>query len=219
MPRGIPSATVSRLVTYLRILGQLEQDQIGRTSSDQLAGEAQVSAFQVRKDLAYFGSFGRRGSGYEVASLRRELRRILGLNRAWNVAIVGMGRLGQALADYPQLDQYDFKLVAGFDIDPAKVGQVAGGLRIHHLDELDRLVNELAVDIAFLTVPVEAAQAAADGIARAGIAGILNFVPTVINVPAGVRVEPVDFLAGLKRLAFFLTTLALPEEAAAGTAA
>ena len=219
MPKGIPSATVSRLVTYLRILVQLEREQTPRTSSEQLAAEAQVSAFQVRKDLAYFGSFGRRGSGYDVASLRRELRRILGLDRPWNVAIVGMGRLGQALADYPQFDQYDFKLVAGFDIDEVKIGVRDGGLAVHHLDDLDRLVGELSLDIAFLTVPVEAAQAAADGIVKAGFQGILNFVPTVINVPAHVRVESADFLAGLKRLAFFLTAEPLMEGAIQETAA
>jgi len=101
----IPTATISRLVTYLRILTTLENQGIKNTSSDQLAEEAQVSAFQVRKDLAYFGRFGTRGAGYTVPTLRRELRRILGLNRPWNVAIVGMGRLVQAVADYPYVDQ------------------------------------------------------------------------------------------------------------------
>src|SRR5690606_15188346 len=107
-----------------------------RASSDHLASVANVSAFQVRKDLAYFGSFGTRGSGYTVTTLKNELRRILGLTRPWHVIIVGMGRLGQALAAYPQLDQYDFKLVAGVDVDAAKVGSRIGDLVIHHLDDL-----------------------------------------------------------------------------------
>ncbi len=204
MPKGIPSATVSRLVTYLRILAQLKQTGINRTSSEHLAAEGQVSAFQVRKDLAYFGTFGTRGSGYEVAGLLKELRGILGLDRRWNVAIVGMGRLGQALADYPQFGDYGFELVAGFDVDAAKVGGVSGALAIHHLDDLPRLASELEVDMAFLTVPAAAAQAAADAIVAAGIGGILNFVPQVINVPAQVRIETADFLAGMKRLAYFL---------------
>lgn len=206
MSRGIPSATVSRLVTYLRVLTDLESEGIGRTSSDHLAAEANVSAFQVRKDLAYFGSFGTRGSGYNVTTLKRELRRILGLTRQWKVIIVGMGRLGQALAAYPQLDQYDFKLVAGVDVDRSKVGRRIGDLSVYHLDDLGDLLAAERVDIAFLAVPVEAAQAATDALVEAGVPGILNFAPTVVSVPPTVRVEAVDFLAGLKRLAYFLHT-------------
>lgn len=204
MPKGIPSATVSRLVTYLRILDQLKHGGALRTSSEHLAAEAKVSAFQVRKDLAYFGSFGTRGSGYEVAGLLTELRRILGLDRGWNVAIVGMGRLGQALADYPQYGYYEFTLVAGFDVDPDKVGRRSGNLDVHHLDDLPKLAEALEVDMVFLTVPVSAAQAAADAIVAAGIEGVLNFVPTVINVPDNVKVETADFLAGMKRLAYYI---------------
>ncbi len=202
--RNIPTATVSRLVTYLRILTDLDDAEVKRTSSDVLAEEAQVSAFQVRKDLAYFGRFGTRGAGYSVPTLRRELRRILGLTRPWNVAIMGMGRLGQALADYPNFDQYDFLLKASFDTDPSKVGQHVGGVDVYAVDELEERVKASSIDIAFLTVPAQVAQQAADRLVAAGIRGILNFAPTVINVPAGVFIEPVDFLAGLKRLAFYL---------------
>lgn len=204
MPKGIPSATVSRLVTYLRVLDQLNKAGELRTSSEHLAAEARVSAFQVRKDLAYFGSFGTRGSGYEVDGLLKEIRRILGLDRRWNVVIVGMGRLGQALADYPQYRDYDFSLVAGFDVDHAKVGRKSGAIDVHHLDDLPRVAAEAGVDMAFLTVPAPAAQAAADAIVAAGIEGVLNFVPAVINVPDRVKVETADFLVGMKRLAYFL---------------
>lgn len=202
--RSIPTAAVSRLVTYLRILTDLDEAEIKRTSSDVLAEEAQVSAFQVRKDLAYFGRFGTRGAGYSVPTLRRELRRILGLTRPWNVAIMGMGRLGQALADYPNFDQYDFLLKASFDSDPVKVGRHFGGVDVYPLAELDERVAASSIDIAFLTVPAHAAQKAAERLVGAGIRGILNFAPTVINVPSGVVVEPVDFVAGLKRLAYYL---------------
>ena len=204
MKTNIPTATVSRLVTYLRILTDLEEGEVKRTSSDLLAEEAQVSAFQVRKDLAYFGRFGTRGAGYSVPTLRRELRRILGLTRPWNVAIMGMGRLGQALADYPNFDQYDFILEASFDTDAAKVGRHVGGVDVYPVEELDARVAERSIDIAFLTVPAHAAQGAADRLVAAGVRGILNFAPTVITVPAGVFVEPVDFVAGLKRLAYYL---------------
>lgn len=210
----IPTATISRLVTYLRILSAFEDAGIRNTSSEQLADEAQVSAFQVRKDLAYFGRFGTRGAGYTVPTLRRELRRILGLTRAWNVAIVGMGRLGQAIAHYPNLEQYDFMLKAAFDVRPDLIGQDVAGLEVQHLDDLAATVKAKGVDIGFITVPQEAAQETADALVAAGIRGILNFAPQVISVPKDIHVEPVDFLAGLKRLSFYIMNPGLKEELA-----
>lgn len=212
---SVPSATVGRLVTYLRLLTEMEQDGVRQTSSDELAARSHVSAFQVRKDLAYFGRFGTRGAGYTVATLRRELRRILGLTRPWNVAIMGMGRLGQALADYPSFDQYDFRLCAAFDADPAKVGLAVGPLTVEAVSALPARVVELGIDLAFLTVPATAAQVAADALVAAGVRGILNFAPAVIDVPDHVRVEPVDFLAGLKRLSYHVVAA---EAATAGVA-
>lgn len=210
----IPTATISRLVTYLRVLSRLEKEGVKKTSSDHLADEAHVSAFQVRKDLAYFGRFGTRGTGYTVMTLRRELQRILGLTRPWNVAILGMGRLGEALADYPDFDRYDFVLKVGIDIDPDKIGSEIGGIRVHHPDDLPALVKEKGIDIAFLAVPQSSAQAAADAAVDAGVKGILNFAPAVIDVPSEVHVEPVDFLAGLKRLSFYIQNPQLKEELA-----
>lgn len=201
---GVPSATVGRLVTYLRLLTEIEAEGTRTTSSDELASRAHVSAFQVRKDLAYFGRFGTRGAGYTVATLRRELRRILGLTRPWTVAIVGMGRLGQALADYPNFDLYDFQLRGAFDADPAKVGLHVGGLVIEPVAALGERVAELGVDMAFLTVPASSAQVAADALVAAGVRGILNFAPAVLDVPDTVHVEPIDFLAGLKRLSYHM---------------
>jgi redox-sensing transcriptional repressor len=204
---SIPTATISRLVTYLRILTNLERSGINRTSSDHLAEEAQVSAFQVRKDLAYFGRFGTRGMGYTVLTLRRELQRILGLNRRWSVVIIGMGRLGQALANYrgyTESNLYDFDIKGLIDVDPDKVGMSVHGLAVQHLNDLEGLVRAAAVDMGFITVPVEKAQEAADALTAAGVKGILNFAPTVLEVPDDVAVEQVDFLAGMKRLAFYI---------------
>ncbi len=212
--RDIPSATVGRLITYLRVLNGLEARGVVRVSSDLLAEEAQVSAFQVRKDLAYFGTFGTRGTGYTVSSLRGELKRILGLTRPWRVAIVGMGRLGQALAHYPGLSEYDFELAAAFDVDERKVGRTHGSVVVRHMREFDAAVRELDLEIVLLTVPVEAAQAAVDAVVSGGVRGILNFAPTVVSVPPGVHVEAVDFLAALKRVSYFLHEAAMPAEEA-----
>ncbi|MFC4455735.1 redox-sensing transcriptional repressor Rex [Deinococcus sonorensis] len=235
MNSGIPTAAISRLVTYLRILEQLEaQDQL-KTSSTDLAERAQVSAFQVRKDLAYFGRFGTRGMGYTVPVLKRELIRVLGLNRNWNVVIVGMGRLGQAIANYPGASDYQFSYVGLFDVKPELIGQQVRGLEVGHVQDLRAFVRERAeadawaaahrvtqhvrktVDLGFLAVPPEHAQAAAEQLVAAGIRGILNFAPVVIQprtTGSGeasdvadewrqVTIENVDFLAGMKRLAFY----------------
>ncbi|MBZ9753126.1 redox-sensing transcriptional repressor Rex [Deinococcus sp. HMF7604] len=214
----IPTAAISRLVTYLRILESLELQDVSRTSSNDLAERAGVTAFQVRKDLAYFGRFGTRGMGYTVPILKRELVRVLGLNRSWNVVIVGMGRLGQAIANYPGASDYQFQYVGLFDVHPDLVGQQVRGLKVDHIDTLSEFTRLNAVDMGFLAVPPERAQDAAQALADAGVKGILNFAPTVIQPRAaeragqqeisdewrGVIVENVDFLAGMKRLAFYI---------------
>ena len=210
----VPSATISRLVTYLRVLGELETQGVKKTSSDHLADQANVSAFQVRKDLAYFGRFGTRGAGYIVPTLRRELRRILGLTRPWSAVLMGTGRLGHAIAHYPNFHDYDFSLKACFDINPDKIGNKVASYTIFHPDELPRVVLEKGIDIGIIATPQDTAQDAADALADAGIKGILNFAPTVLNVPAEVHVENVDFLAGLKRLSFYILNPQLREELA-----
>ncbi|WP_291429712.1 redox-sensing transcriptional repressor Rex [Deinococcus sp.] len=214
----IPTAAISRLVTYLRILEQLETQDISRTSSSDLAERAGVSAFQVRKDLAYFGRFGTRGMGYTVPILKRELVRVLGLNQTWNVVIVGVGRLGQAIANYPGASDYQFQYVGLFDVNPALVGQQVRSLPVQHTDELREFTRHNTVDMGFLAVPPEHAQDAAQALADAGIKGILNFAPVVIQPRTlergglqeishewrGLIVENIDFLAGMKRLAFYI---------------
>ncbi|WP_027882382.1 redox-sensing transcriptional repressor Rex [Meiothermus rufus] len=207
----VPSAAISRLVTYLRILEDLEARGINRTSSEQLAEEAQVTAFQVRKDLSYFGSYGTRGVGYTVQVLRRELRQILGLNRRWGLCIVGMGRLGQAIADYPGFSEI-FELRGLFDHDPAKLGLTFHGLAVESMENLPRAVAERRIEFGLLAVPADSAQAVANRLVESGIKGILNFAPIVLEVPKEVAVENVDFLAGLSRLSFFVLNPKLREE-------
>ena len=226
---GIPTATISRLVTYLRILEGLEAQEVSRTSSSDLAERAGVTAFQVRKDLAYFGRFGTRGMGYTVPILKRELMRVLGLNQTWNVVIVGVGRLGQAIANYPGASDYQFQYVGLFDVNPELVGTQVRGLPVRHVEALRDFTRTTRVDMGFLAVPPERAQDAAQSLADAGVRGILNFAPTVIQPRTlerggqqeisdewrAVIVENVDFLAGMKRLAFYILNPhlnAVPEE-------
>ncbi|WP_161882475.1 redox-sensing transcriptional repressor Rex [Deinococcus alpinitundrae] len=249
MVPGIPTAAVSRLVTYLRILEELERAQTLTTSSGALAGRAQVSAFQVRKDLAYFGRFGTRGMGYTVSVLKRELTRVLGLNRSWNVVIVGMGRLGQAIAHYPGASEYQFGYVGLFDVKADLIGQhvdvpaqreQAGPLgqaapprqlRTRHIRDLADFAEQQrsagqAIDMGFLAVPPEHAQSAAQSLVEAGVKGILNFAPTLIQPRPkeggtlqeisdewrDVMVENVDFLVGMKRLAFYMLNPQLKDQ-------
>ena len=200
----VPDATVSRLVTYLRVLEALERAGVTRTSSEQLAEEAQVTAFQGRKDLAYFGNYGTRGVGYSVPLLKREIRRILGLSRRWRVVLVGMGRLGQALADYPGLGE-EYELVGLLDIDPAKVGKRLARGVVEPLSALEEVVSLRGAELGLIAVPADAAQEVADRLVRAGIRGILNFAPVVLEVPPEVAVENVDLVAGLNRLTYFVT--------------
>lgn len=196
---------ISRLVSYLRILERLGAAGLKQTSSRQLAKEAQVSAYQVRKDLTRFGrTYGSRGTGYEVSTLERELRDILGLSGYWDVAIVGVGRLGGALAHYPNFDRYHFHLKALFDVDPEKVGSEIAGMRVASMEELPELIPKLQIDIALIAVPLSEAQQVADALVEAGVKGILNFAPTPVRVKEGIHVEPVDFLAGLTRLSFYI---------------
>ncbi|RJF73081.1 MULTISPECIES: redox-sensing transcriptional repressor Rex [Deinococcus] len=219
----IPTAAISRLVTYLRILEQLEGQDVSRTSSNDLAERASVTPFQVRKDLAYFGRFGTRGMGYTVPLLKRELMRVLGLNQTWNVVILGMGRLGHAIANYPGANDYRFQYVGLFDSNPELIGREVHSLPIQHVSRLHDFVQGHAhtpqrVDMGFIAVPPEHAQAAAQNLVEAGVRGILNFAPIVIQPRTSERgdiyeptdewknvvIENVDFLAGMKRLAFYI---------------
>lgn len=192
---------------YLRSLVDLPASQ-QTCSSDQLAAIAGVNPAQVRKDLSHFGSLGTRGVGYNVAELRSLLRQALGLTRSYSVALVGAGNLGSALANYEGFDAWGFEVVAVFDTEADKVGQDARGLTIQHLSELERVVEERGVSIAIIATPASAAQDVADRITRSGIRSILNFAPSVLQVPDGVWVRRVDLSTELQILTFHLSSQA-----------
>jgi redox-sensing transcriptional repressor len=200
--RAIPDATVARLPVYHRCLLDLQAEGRPTVSSEQLADLAGVNAAKVRKDLSHFGSYGTRGVGYDVTQLLVEIRRELGLDHDWPCVIVGAGNLGSALASFAGFTDRGFTVVGVVDVDPAKVGQKLGRLTVQHQDTLDRLVSDAGVAIGIVAVPPAAAQDAADRLVAAGVTSILNFAPTVLDVPPAVQVRDVDLAVELQILAF-----------------
>lgn len=194
---------MARLPVYLRCLGDLPPSQ-STCSSEELAAIAGVNSAQVRKDLSFLGSQGVRGVGYSVVDLGRELRNALGLTRGYSVAIVGIGNLGRALSNYDGFASWGFDVVALFDADPRKVGSMIGDLRIESMDELERIVKERDVAIGIVATPAEAAQYVADRFTAAGLRSILNFAPTVLQVPDHVAVRRVDLSTELQILTFHM---------------
>src|SRR5688500_4413213 len=181
--KRIPEATVARLPLYLRSLLEVAETKAPTISSERLAELAGVNAANVRKDLSYLGSYGTRGVGYEVEYLLFQISRELGLTQDWPVAIIGIGNLGLALANYRNFGARGFRIVALVDSDPSKVGEEVAGLRIHSLDDLDAVVATLGIAICIITTPAHVAQDVAERIVAAGVTSILNFAPAVLTVP------------------------------------
>lgn len=201
--RSIPEATVGRLPVYLRVLVDLAEAGTSTVSSDELAEMAGVNSAKVRKDLSHLGTYGTRGVGYDVAYLIHQIRRELGLTQHWAIVIVGVGNLGQALANYAGFAERGFRVAALVDSDAARVGRSIGGLEIHHDDDLPELVAELDIAIGVIATPASAAQDVADRLVGAGVRSVLNFAPAVITVPPGVSVRKVDLAVELQILAFY----------------
>ncbi|HEU4643798.1 MAG TPA: redox-sensing transcriptional repressor Rex [Gemmatimonadaceae bacterium] len=203
--KRIAESTVRRLSLYLRFLEEFEARGLATISSDELAARGGTTSAQVRKDLSFFGSFGKRGLGYSVAELASRLRDILGLGRQWRVVIIGAGKIGAALAQYHGFRQRGFMIVGVYDSDPAKVGKRVDGLTIRAVDQLAADFRRDAVDIAVLAVPADAAQPVADLAVAAGIRAIMNFAPVQIHVPEQVALKTVNMAMELEGLSFLLT--------------
>lgn len=199
----MPRATVARLPVYLQCLRDLAPAQ-QTVSSDQLAKMAGVNPAKVRKDLSYLGSYGVRGVGYDVEHLRSEVERALGLSRTWPVVIVGVGNLGSALANYGGFNERGFEVVGLFDSDPEKIGRQVDGLVVSPMDRLEEVVRRQEVAIGVIATPAHAAQEVADRLAGAGARSILNFAPSVLQVPEGVELRQVDLSIELQILSFYL---------------
>ena len=200
----IPEMTVRRLSVYTRFLQQLEEDGVKTVSSQELAERFNFNSAQVRKDLAYFGEFGVRGIGYYVAGLKAELQKILGLDREWPVALVGLGNLGAALFHYKGFSKQGFRIVAIFDDDPAKAGTTEEGIPIMPMRDLPRETKARNLQIAIVAVPAESAQAVTEKLTAAGIKAILNFAPGRIRAVKYVRLKNVDLSIELESLSFYL---------------
>ena len=200
--RGIPEATVARLPVYLRALITLSERETATCSSEELAAAAGVNSAKLRKDLSYLGSYGTRGVGYDVEYLRYQIAREIGVTQDWPVVIVSIGNLGHALANYSGFSSRGFRIVALVDSDPVRRGEALGEMNIRGFDEIEDLVAERNVAIGVIATPAAAAQDVCDRLVGAGVTSILNFAPTVLNVPAGVDVRKVDLSIELQILAY-----------------
>ena len=200
MPRRVSESTIRRLSHYLRALEKLEHDGVPTVSSEELAGRGGTTAAHVRKDLSQFGSFGKRGVGYGVTELGDSLRHILGVDRRWRVGLVGAGRIGSALFEYPNFAERGYDCVAIFDSDPEKIGRCWSGVPIRSPDELEATIRAEGITLVILAVPPEAAQCLADRAVFAGARGLMNFAAVQLRVPAHVAVTDVNLVMELEAL-------------------
>ena len=193
-----------RLSLYLRLLEEFEERGIETVSSGALASLGGTTSAQVRKDLSFFGSFGKRGLGYPVPELASRIREILGLNRRYRVALIGAGKMGSALVQYRGFRARGFDIVAIFDVDPAKVGHRWNGLTVRDIAELEQELTERPVDMAVLVTPAEAAQGVADRLTKLGVKAILNFAPVQLTIRDDVVVKTVNLALELETLSYAL---------------
>jgi len=204
MMMNIPRPTIERLPLYLRCLTRLKGSGVEVVSSDELGNLLGITSVQIRKDLAYFGEFGRRGVGYDVGSLLAQVTGILGADHRRKVALIGVGHLGQALANYDGFREHGFDISAVFDADPNKVGMTVAGQRVLPSDRMAEVISQAGIELAIVTVPAHAAQRVADALVKAGVRAIWNFAPTRITCPDHIEVRQENMIVGLLALSYFL---------------
>jgi redox-sensing transcriptional repressor len=204
MTLEIPEVVINRLPIYARALAQLAEAGETVVSSQALGEALDVTPAQIRKDLSYFGRFGKQGRGYDVPVLLAKLREILGLDRRWRVCIVGVGRLGQAIVEYGGFEPQGFSMVGAFDADPALFGKKVGSVDIRPVAELNDFLAQTRVDIGIVAVPARAAQEVVDELVDAGIRAILNYAPMTPHVPPGVNIRHIDPVLAMQSMTFYL---------------
>jgi redox-sensing transcriptional repressor len=200
----IPDIIISRLPAYLRALQRMAEKGMRTTSSQELGDHVGISAAQIRKDISQFGEFGKQGTGYSIQFLIDKLKTILKVDRIWEVALVGAGDMGHALARYQNFNPRGFQVVMVFDNDPGKIGQQIGSFVIEDAATMTDRIREAGVKIVMLTVPASAAQEIADRLVKVGVRAILNYAPLHLVVPEGVRVQHIDPSIHLQRMTFYL---------------
>jgi len=200
----IPDIIISRLPIYLRALRHMQTQQKQTTSSQELGARVGLSAAQIRKDLSQFGEFGKQGTGYNIVFLVDKLREILRVNRVWDVAVIGMGDMGHALARYQGFNDRGFRVAMVFDNDPGKVNTQAGNFIIQDMKGIVPAIRESGIRVAMLCVPAESAQEVTDLLVEAGIKAILNYAPISLKVPEDVHVQYLDPSIGLQRMTYYL---------------
>ncbi len=200
----ISELVIDRLPLYARALSTLDAQRREVVSSQELARTLNVSAAQIRKDFSYFGRFGKQGRGYNVRKLLDELRRILGLNKQWRMALVGAGRLGRAIIGYEGFAPQGFRIVEAFDSHPRMIGTDMNGLTVRNTSELESVLKNQPVDIGIVAVPAEAAQDVIDALVRCGVQAILNYAPTAAHVPKDVQIRRIDPVLALQGMTYYL---------------
>lgn len=201
---AIPDIVIRRLPVYVRTLRELHEQGVASISSDELANHIGVTAAQIRRDLSYFGKFGKQGKGYDTAFLADAIGHILGLDRSWDVALAGLGNLGRAVVRYRGFGSSSFNIVAVFDHFPERVGQEVGDLTVLPDDEITRVIRARGIKIGIVAVPANVAQEVADQMVAGGVRAILNYAPVVLKVPHGVTVREIDPVGALQSMTYYL---------------
>ncbi len=202
--RKIPKETIDRLPLYLRCLEKLIEDGEENISSKNFSKRLNLNSAQVRKDLSYFGDFGTRGVGYKTKKLASKIREILNLNTKWKMALVGVGNIGSALLTYTGFNERDFQVEMAFDSDPELIGEEINDVEIEEVSRLPERIQEEEIKLGIIAVPAPAAQEIADQMVEGGVTGILNFAPTLLNLPEEVRLAQVDITKELEQLVYYL---------------
>lgn len=201
---SVPEIVIGRLPLYLRMLAFLEMEGKTITSSQELAERLGFSSAQIRKDLSYFGEFGKQGTGYNISYLQKQLRQIMKIDRLWDMVLVGVGHLGHALANYGEFESHGFRLVALFDNAEHKIGKQVGNLTVQSVAQMPQIIRERHVELAMLAVPAQVAQGVAAQLVELRIRAILNYAPITLTVPPEVKVYYIDPVVGLQSMTYYL---------------
>ena len=200
----IPKIVISRLPIYIQALNQLLRDNKTVISSMELGEILGITSSQIRKDLSHFGGFGKQGTGYDIILLMESLREILNLNQIWQIVVVGVGHIGQALLNYDGFGRKGFEIVAAYDNSPAVIGKKIGGIEVLSVDQMEYQICSKQIDIAAIAVPAEQAQQVCDRLVKCGIKAILNYAPVALDVPESVQVSAVDPVLELQKMTYYL---------------